>query len=947
MKCKDYPISILSKRGLISDGKVFPEDSVQECLNMDYHPDEARRNPYIEKFAPTLPEGYIIKKAYNKRFIDKSGNTQEIIFLMVIDNNSRLRIYSSHYYNSGTGYDNRHRTDYNGFYSGLTELTEYYFNDFEVGEYLISGTTYNVRIETSSGPGNQTTDAYKGFYVFNVDNEVIGIVKNSIYDTGKNYFLVDIDDTQELGNIGICRFPVNHWNRTELANFVDEITFADLPNAIMVSLGHATRPLWIGMIKDRKQFKNVTYDITYAAAHTGWIAAITGTANYIGESKNMYFKVAQNTGVWVISYSRDNTNWIKIATGSGANFDGGVRIEGIYYRFSGVTAEIVDGDVATVALSVAYLRKWDGFWMGFTTPDVQNKKQYILVSSTSAAELFINKATIGFELGISIRLERHAEVSTLTKPDRIYQYCIEIDGSQTIFISSVLCNEKYFVTNAFLKFAPYYDRRITGYSIFGAVGEEVNPAALGNAMLPETKLIEDAFWSLSMINGNESNNQIELVLYYDFTTHTNTTTHSEDMTKGMTILKYLNQHYWKNIIAKGKYICNVNNNIILLNLSTDTINADLEEGQKKDIAGQYSLVVSQVQKGNVNTYCIFSSERIREVMKELPVGIAEINGNEFVIFSKNEIRWLELIDTTGEDMTSLSVRTHGYYNGKGALNNKGIASATVVNFGKEGTASSEFGAKEFSGIFYLNYDTILGFNRNEPEDLLDGYWKTAYKAISNYDKENAVFGYYAAKNEIWIKLGEYIYIFDIVNKTWRVYLFYHPPIGFLLDENNQLLFYGNDTNISNPNGTDVSISSNKVFSTITDRYRIDNNIYRDPDSIGIEFKGVKYLTLGKIAAQKIFHRLQMVFDFGTTSNYTNTIFKVRAYRNASSDTVLAKDYIHTSGNTKKAFGTTTRNRVNTLKLLYGSYTKPEDIKQFYLYEMNLIFKLTGSTITKF
>lgn len=897
---KDIPLLTTGHvKGLISDGKDFPKDSVQSCLNMDFYPTyDKRRNAYIDYFAPTLPANHTIVKAWIKKFVDSTDTLQNVIIFVVKDatapSTPRYKIYTDYYYNpaieNSVHYDNYHNFGSTGFYkkgtTTLTEITEYYpTTDFETGSWAATGFTANLRAGTTpSVTLSHVTDAYKGWYAYSGEN-IIGIITNSEYITDRVYFYIDYSLIYTLSglSVGITRFPVGHFSRATMISLdEDDISMVEHANAVTIHLGTTTRPIWLGMIRDRKAMQSLSTVVTYDPVGTTPFITTSGIYNKEVDSE-IDWKVAiewnDDTDVWelIFRYRENSGAWLEDSRTTVAEpiyvVHWATLINGITYTFivDSWTAEATE-IIINFDYSANPLMKWNGFWAVYDVPLVANRKTFAHRTYSGGAvsgdtEL---KSQIGNELGIYYKVSNFAHNGSYTKDDRVYQLCLEIDGFQTIYIGAILATENIPLSAIDLYIEKWFDRRITASLLFYTEDDNIRPSLLTDSMLPEGNLCQGAVQGYFPIRRLSTQLYAPLNNYYgsillDRNLPEGSLSPTETLITGaalgLSINKYLNNYYWKNIVAKSKFATSVGRNTVLCSLSADTMNADLDTSfSKRESSGIFAVNVSQIQNSNVNATSIFCSERIQEVVKGVPTGMIEVMNDEFIVFTLNSLKWMKLVDTSYEDFLELSIATQGDYQGFGSLSPKTIVRATTENLAEIGTAEAGFGAKEFQGIFFLNYESIYGFFRNKPVDLLLGRWKDAYRDIANAFKESARGGYYAARNEVWFVIENTIYIFNLDYKHWKIYSFPDVPLGFYYDDNNEIVFF----------------TQTKIFITQKDV----GTVYLDASTTGIPFTYEKWITLGTQSILKIFDRIDVIFDLdavaestgvtGATINFSST-----------------------------------------------------------------------------
>lgn len=189
------------RQGLISDGGVFPDDSVIDCNNLDFFESEDRRRlPYsmlVEGQAEFLPAGYAIIGFYEKQYVDADSNVVNVLVVVAKHSvNKDIKIYTNKYYNPSVEFGNNYQFGFqNTWIDGWTELTELYFHSdtSDVFAYVSTVSTDPLiyKFRTTLSDYDKPDDYFNGFWLYQLTTGLcIGQVVN--FGTVAGYFEFDV-----------------------------------------------------------------------------------------------------------------------------------------------------------------------------------------------------------------------------------------------------------------------------------------------------------------------------------------------------------------------------------------------------------------------------------------------------------------------------------------------------------------------------------------------------------------------------------------------------------------------------------------------------------------------------------------------------------------------------------------------------------------------------------
>lgn len=968
-----HPLGYISVHDI--DKTNAPAGSVQECLNMDFEPQgDRRRDPYsiLADLISVLPEGYTINNFHEKVFADKDGVNKICLIAVALKSGSRARIFMNKYYNPTTEYINNHGAVIGWEEGSWVELTEIIQETItNVADGGDPESTFDINESTL----NAGADYYNDWYVYRItesdsaekDLVCIGRIKDYSKSgtvgsfTVKRRSYVAVEDPYsryipEIANgdiVYIVRFPVI-MNNYGTWSIIKEVSFEESFNTVKIAFGHESRAIWLGFISDKTFFQggfsinpsspifigSGLHNLTFSGSYNG----ITEKDFIIEISSSMMFDFWRwkRTGdaTWKATLPM-STNWVYLE-------------DGISIRFATFMGHTV-GDQWVIQIDGESdpdsVKKHDGFWMSFDSPNVLNKKVYkhYHQSTSGAKHLIIDNKTIGNELGIDYHFKVDSAIGDYHR-QRYFSFGITLDGFQTIFIKNMYlqcviqgANYIIYVFEPNINFNVDYDRRITGINLFYSENSTNSPGifevtATADNEFPETNLVQtdrggDIPLSGKMISSAYDSafniNQIDFMYHEDGDNRANVSLYLNKITGDVTLSKYLNCKYYKDIHLKAKHFIKVGENYLAVNLSPDSTN-DEDKTEKRQ--GITKVALSNVLDGNRNCYSIFASERIRSLAREEIIGAIATVANQFLLYTKSNVTWYSITDEV-----EWSWQNKGSFQNKGAVSGKGIAAAVYENKSQIGTASEEFGAIEFNGVFWNNYDTIWGFFNNEPKDLLKGHWAEEYKMLSNSVKENCITKFYPNRREVFFYLNSKIYIYKIDYKQWKIYSYNASINNFVSSVNGELLFH----------------DTNKIFTTEA----VGTAQYLDEGSIAYDFSYAQYLSGGTGIINKIANRLDMMYEMVTKvvlGEFTDGKINIELTGNENgAGNLHDKDWL-LSGIFKKsitfrndASGNYARKRVNYVKLKVSSESSTKaNIKKFVLKEMLFEFLQGGRKGTK-
>jgi hypothetical protein len=432
------------QKGYITDGQHYPKESVQACQNMDFFPTyDSKRLPYLESddLSSVLPASYTIAGMYEKTFISADGTEQECLIVVAQRSGDAYdtKIYVSHYFNPASTYANYHDGSA-GWVAGWTELTETLeIPNTQTWTDGSNGQTSKITTVNGTFPtAGQVDEYYKGWFLYTHDGksparptgDCLGFITKFDYNTdGSNSDLyiahnssATAVDTLTISTIAtstaymLVRFPVITHN---IANWrsIDNVSFADSPNALRISCGYDSKILWLGFLPEKNFFgdvwnaNNTEYEfdqvdntappqvtqishpysdgelIKFADINTAseWCYDATNFTEHLNDTVFMVDNAAADT---FDLFDEDGNDTID-ATNLSALYDG-----------SGNGSTIIYAEETT---DYEYQHNWDGFWFCFDCPNVLNKGKVLeaMDNPDSASGGRLGHGTYNFEIAIT------------------------------------------------------------------------------------------------------------------------------------------------------------------------------------------------------------------------------------------------------------------------------------------------------------------------------------------------------------------------------------------------------------------------------------------------------------------------------------------------------------------------------------------------------------------
>lgn len=814
------------------------------CNNVDIENNMKIREPYDihSDLENVLPSGYEIIRFAEKNFTDAAGNNQKVLIVcakgssLTSPESEKLRIYANYYYLPESSYENawKNGSYISGWQSGWYELTERYSGKATAGsiEFIanlsysstgfppIAGVIYNLK--STSTKLNKDRDYFKGWFVSDNNGEMCGIVTGSIWYNGAAYFKTKITAGAPISNQwSINRFPVNQFNQNVWKNINKVDINIENPNVVRFYFNDKSENIWLGYISDRAHFGGWRALLPiYSGTPTNWL---TVTDIHYTETISKTYKIKcagilNYTGYKKIQFAYTDNNFVttKYFQAITANVLGNFSFESL--MLDGITIKVtgnvnyftVNTSLATLIIDKSEVQtKWNGLWMRKDPPHISNKLFFQKYESNDPKTDVVSPESFSKELGISYGVQSY-KIRFEAAPFnyRIYSLAIELDGSQAIFIKNLLTtihNEPG--TGVFhgsltidLYFEYWFDRSITAHLLFlgtddGLQGNLSAKRILNTGRLLVNTKIEGYYPIGEMpvtIDEDKNMLKVNLITSQGGPGATEHDLYPEEHATGETLQGYLNNFYYSDINVKPQLAAKVGENIIGVNLKYDKIDATKvnPETQKNP---KTMMCLSQFQREAVHTESILCTERIKQASKggEI-IAIAGTIGQQFLIFTNNECRWLEVLDSK-----NFTIKTQGIFDDKGAISTEAVVKAVNVLQTQTGPTNAPV-SSEFEGVFYFSSNTAFGFYNNQPVDLFDvkdssgrklySTWKEEYQNLSDEIKENIKGGYLFNKREVWWQVGNKIRIWSIPHKEWKNYTLNDTVIQFLQEEDGELYF---------------------------------------------------------------------------------------------------------------------------------------------------------------
>jgi hypothetical protein len=907
IEIKGHSLGYFSEKDI--DITKLPAGAVTGCRNMDFFKGyDAIRQPYdlYLDLTSVLPAGYEILRFSEKQFTDDDGNNARVLIVAAKSTNDStqpVKIFINSYYLPEKSYDNAWK---NGTYTagwqpagtaqGWYELTQRHKH----GDTGIQFFAYNPYIEyggdkyqLKAAPTGiakaifeRDRDYFKGWYVLQQAGagstvyNVVGIVTASISGyTGSTYdgtyFKILVEDGVVLDQaikMGISRFPVNEFNNGNWEKIEDIRFETGFPNTVRMFCGYDSRPLILTFINKRQYFGGfTTTEPAYIpTSHSGWltvyrIPGVTTSKTYrvkcIKWLPSPGFPLGHRIQfAWSDDDFATTNNLPEIFIPYGTYyFDRILEMTlGLSIRLRGNITDFQLGHQASFDVLKGDTNTWNGFWFGFDIPEVINKKWY---KYKSGDVHWITAEDIGRELGLKYSIETDfVWRGENQQTEKIYSLACEIDGYQTLFIKHVfvpkhkdgtpVVNDDFLTVIAY--FSPAFDRRLTAHLLYFAEDLDYDIPEGGSSdeyEVPETTRFNDVkrgYYQINKmgteVNTSGSSKKVMIIDTADINLIDSAT--GEKLTADR-----LRNWYWKSIIQKAKYGIRVGDNIVAINLSNETANADKDNEQLSQGNGFERICVSQIQAGS-NAAGVLTTERIRQITDgyEL-VGGAWAMESQFFIFTNYEAYWYDIVDEA-----DLKLRDPARFPGEGLVNPDAIAVAREVLASQAGPLTAPLSSL-FEGIYYATPNTINGIKQNKPVDLLTivdengneiaSRWGKEYKELQN--KEGIRAGYRGSTSDVyfWIPELNRIMVWNIPGQHWKIYNF--PDQGnikyFVQEQDGELYFH-----------TDKKIYKTEELGTT----KTDDNESADPVEIDIYLKGT--INHGNSQVMKVLDGFEITYD---------------------------------------------------------------------------------------
>ena len=717
------------KKGLVIDGHVYPDDAVQDCLNMDFHfsHDEIRK-PYAayKDWTDVVDYAYVGETdnilAFEEFRVRDEESTKLLKAVVVTDeDNQNVRVLIDDWFNPGSDFGN----SASGLTSGWTGkqidiLERYEFGMVGTGNNL---PTLTMNLSATDVP-ERVNDYYRGWFLFNNDTgKCVGIVTKYVASTQVITVRVNIEvideEAEGINNVQhiefplasptdmymLCRFAYCGYYMSNMgAEAISEAQIQPDNNGIRISFGKSNLPMLM---------------LTYLEQTT-------------------YFQREDAT-------PDRAANW-----GSGDD---------------------------------EYNRDWHGFWASADMPVIENKKNYWDTASGAGDTNKIHYYESNLKnLGLILQRETNYDTSNDDIVTRAGAICVELDDYQMVFLRTIILrniassNRQSFYRFRVL-FKVDFDRRITHTAMF-----------YGESVYTETDVADTPMMQLADARGGYDDIRKDWGKQFTEPTLAEENTYevlvltpenqknryeggwlrlSEDAT-GLTINSYLNNYYYRDVSLNGKLLFRIGDMNALLDVKDITTGNDDEDVKN----GSYKMCLSQVQNGNVNTRSIFVNERIREISatEKVIAGMGTI-GDSFLVWTDKQVASY----TIAEYATAFN-RKDISFTDRGAYSHKSVVRAQI-NY-------------NFAGAYWLSPSgSIYRLVDNYPEDILFGRWRDYYQEqISEQDKEQAVGGFLSRTKEVFFQIGNKIYIWNLEYEHWKVYQYGDTASIFAKADDSEIAF---------------------------------------------------------------------------------------------------------------------------------------------------------------
>jgi len=597
---EDKPIVVRShSKGYITDGRSFPPESVQDCLNMDFFKDRDEKRPaYTEKplyvdgvltsMNTILPSGYSIVGFREKLFVDEAGNSEVVLLIAAChsspSSSNPFKLYVNKFFNPASTFYNYTGTKTkqigtSDWEENVTELTEQI--TFTAGaDGYDDGGRVNV---TTSGITGKKDEYYRGWFIYsgadcigcitdyNGTTGVITVRLNSYNNAGTITLY-----TMPTGSYTMYRYPVTKKFKTEFDSVVvTDATFAEKANTLQICLGKGIKLLNLTFLQEKRFFGD--------------------PSTVIGTGTDTLYK------------------------------------------------------------------NWNGFWFTKDAPEITDKKTYVYLSEAAGGDYSGFESDSVADLGIIINYGYVGDgFDTGSKRLTGSGIIAEIDGYQGIFLKNFIMQDDNEIvlnwTYVSILFAIDYDRRLSALSFLWGDQPAFTPKS------PYDQEINDIYQMLPAYGGytniatqngsiyDAAHNLYETwMISVDPTTGNIPTGYTDnkndwtDLAGGTSEDAYLNNYYWKDIYTKAGSIIAVNDDVLAISLANDAVSTDSDY----DKNGQLKGALSQIQQGIIDANSVFVDERVRQITQgqELVGGEGTVN-QQFLLFTATNCLWYNIADTT-------------------------------------------------------------------------------------------------------------------------------------------------------------------------------------------------------------------------------------------------------------------------------------------------------------
>lgn len=771
----------------------------------------------------------------------------------------------------------------------------------QAGYYLDNPPTNNIGVILDSEPDGMSPEATVSVGSWSINSVNVLNEGNYMPDTisltcsGNATLEVVTLRTNTPRITGLVRFPIVQYKRWFFAGSygTPEVNFIDNnSSSVKILFGNKCDMLWLGMIADRKYFGDAYtetqgYDEIGKFSWVNWINVSESFKATVVNEETIKFRItATVTDKWRIKLyvKRNSEAEYLFATHENApdsdvywtvtiiqGFSIGIHCNISSLDFSPYTYHIVKTSIS---------RKWDGFWFTQDSYELPDRKQYLYFKGSPDPPVYEDKygsITNANELGFRINITANRYSVNPAKDSRGYSLCCELDGYQTLFIKNILCASKEYIKLCSFQFERHFDRRLTAFLLFYDEFTGSPEVVTHDDMFPLTyQAIGDTAGRLEIGKINTDSNGNSIWFKDDYLYPPDNISPLKFAATGLKLGDYLNEYYYSKHITRAKNGINLDNLIILYGI-------EKPQDETEVIQDSGYICISQYQGNGIGCNSIFSLERRKQVSREKIVGVRCLAGGDFLVFTKEKAYWYEL---KGFDTALLS--NIGDFETYGSLSDSSIVGATVMDNADIGTASREFGAKQFKGIYWANSKTIYGFFGNEPLDLLENRWKMEYNTYTTAQKENIIAGYNPEKGEVWFLLKTTnksdIFIFNIAGKHWKKYKFNDVPTKF---------YYSRDGRIMWTDG-------NKIFKMDGDNdgKTKDKEVLVD-SAVAINFFIEKYINHKTPTFWKIPIGFKIAYEVSNKSTTSSSILvEVKDFK---SNTILSSTFALTGDMIKKSY----------------------------------------------